>query len=53
VRIERGYVRYPRHAGGGGLGLTIARDVARSHGGELELLDSPQGGLRARLWLPA
>jgi two-component system osmolarity sensor histidine kinase EnvZ len=39
--------------GGTGLGLTIARDVARSHGGELELLDSPQGGLRARLWLPA
>ena len=39
--------------GGIGLGLTIARDVARSHGGELELLDSPQGGLRARLWLPA
>jgi two-component system osmolarity sensor histidine kinase EnvZ len=38
--------------GGTGLGLTIARDVARSHGGELELLDSPQGGLRARLWLP-
>ena len=38
--------------GGIGLGLTIARDVARSHGGDLELLDSPQGGLRARLWLP-
>ena len=39
--------------GGTGLGLTIARDVARSPGGELELLDSPQGGLCARLWLPA
>jgi two-component system osmolarity sensor histidine kinase EnvZ len=38
--------------GGIGLGLTIARDVARSHGGDLALLDSPQGGLRARLWLP-
>jgi two-component system osmolarity sensor histidine kinase EnvZ len=38
--------------GGIGLGLTIARDVARSHGGDLQLLDSPQGGLRARLWLP-
>jgi len=38
--------------GGIGLGLTIARDVARSHGGDLELLESPQGGLRARLWLP-
>jgi two-component system, OmpR family, osmolarity sensor histidine kinase EnvZ len=39
--------------GGTGLGLTIARDVARSHGGDLTLLESPLGGLRARLWLPA
>jgi two-component system osmolarity sensor histidine kinase EnvZ len=38
--------------GGIGLGLTIARDVMRSHGGELTLSDSPQGGLRASLRLP-
>ncbi|HEX2889473.1 ATP-binding protein [Vineibacter terrae] len=38
--------------GGVGLGLTIARDVVRSHGGELHLEDSPMGGLRARLRLP-
>jgi two-component system osmolarity sensor histidine kinase EnvZ len=38
--------------GGIGLGLTIARDVARSHGGEVTLETSPQGGLRARLHLP-
>jgi two-component system osmolarity sensor histidine kinase EnvZ len=38
--------------GGTGLGLTIARDVARSHGGDLTLHDAPTGGLRARLWLP-
>jgi two-component system osmolarity sensor histidine kinase EnvZ len=38
--------------GGIGLGLTIARDLARSHGGELTLEDSPQGGLRVRLHLP-
>ncbi len=38
--------------GGSGLGLAIARDIARSHGGELELLDGPLGGLRARLRLP-
>jgi two-component system, OmpR family, osmolarity sensor histidine kinase EnvZ len=38
--------------GGVGLGLTIARDVARGHGGELTLEDSPQGGLRVRLHLP-
>jgi two-component system, OmpR family, osmolarity sensor histidine kinase EnvZ len=38
--------------GGVGLGLTIARDVARSHGGDIRLETSPQGGLRARLHLP-
>ena len=38
--------------GGIGLGLTIARDVARSHGGELRLENSPHGGLRARIHLP-
>jgi two-component system osmolarity sensor histidine kinase EnvZ len=38
--------------GGVGLGLTVARDVARGHGGELALEESPQGGLRVRLHLP-
>ncbi len=38
--------------GGIGLGLTIARDVARSHGGEVTLETSPRGGLRARVHLP-
>ncbi len=38
--------------GGVGLGLTIARDVARFHGGDVVLEDSPLGGLRARVWLP-
>lgn len=38
--------------GGTGLGLTIARDILRSHGGDLTLRDSPLGGLRARLRLP-
>ena len=32
--------------GGVGLGLTIARDVARSHGGDVALAPSPLGGLR-------
>jgi two-component system osmolarity sensor histidine kinase EnvZ len=38
--------------GGVGLGLTIARDVMRSHGGDITLNDSPLGGLRVRLRLP-
>ncbi|MGE5766882.1 MAG: ATP-binding protein, partial [Bacteroidota bacterium] len=38
--------------GGIGLGLTIARDVARSHGGDVALEAAPGGGLRARVWLP-
>jgi two-component system osmolarity sensor histidine kinase EnvZ len=38
--------------GGVGLGLTIARDVVRSHGGDIVLEDSPLGGLRARVRLP-
>ena len=38
--------------GGVGLGLTIARDVIRSHGGSISLEESPLGGLRARLRLP-
>ena len=38
--------------GGVGLGLTIARDVARSHGGDVRLESSPYGGLRARVHLP-
>lgn len=38
--------------GGVGLGLTIARDIARGHGGDVILEESPQGGLRARVALP-
>jgi two-component system osmolarity sensor histidine kinase EnvZ len=38
--------------GGVGLGLSIARDVVRGHGGEIILDTSPVGGLRARIRLP-
>ena len=37
---------------GTGLGLTIARDIARGHGGDLVLDDAPAGGLRALIRLP-
>ena len=38
---------------GTGLGLPIARDIARGHGGDIELADSPMGGLRAIVTIPA
>jgi two-component system osmolarity sensor histidine kinase EnvZ len=41
-----------RNQKGVGLGLAIARDVARSHGGDIRLSTSPLGGLRAALRLP-
>lgn len=42
--------RDPNKGAGVGLGLSIAVDVARSHGGALRLLDSERlGGLRAEL----
>jgi len=37
---------------GTGLGLTLARDFAKAHGGDIRLEDSPLGGLRVRLRLP-
>ena len=44
--------RDPNRGGGVGLGLAIAADVARSHGGALRLGDSEAlGGLRAELTL--
>lgn len=38
--------------GGSGLGLTIARDVVRGHGGDIQLTESPLGGLRVLIRLP-
>ena len=39
-------------SGGTGLGLAIVREIARAHGGEIELATSPLGGLRAEVTLP-
>ncbi len=41
-----------QNASGSGLGLTLARDTARAHGGDVRLSQSPRGGLRATLRLP-
>jgi signal transduction histidine kinase len=41
-----------RATGGTGLGLGIARNIARAHGGDVELRNRPEGGLEARLTLP-
>jgi signal transduction histidine kinase len=41
-----------RDSGGAGLGLAIARAIAREHGGDVALVDAPHGGVRAVLTLP-
>ncbi len=41
-----------RDTGGTGMGLSIARNIALSHGGELVLSNNPEGGLQASLRLP-
>ena len=38
--------------GGTGLGLTIARDIIRAHGGSLEVAQRPDGGARFTVALP-
>lgn len=38
--------------GGVGLGLSIARDAIQGHGGEIQLKESPMGGLRVWIRLP-
>lgn len=42
-----------RATGGTGLGLTIARAIARAHGGDIKLENRSEGGLRAILELPS
>jgi len=48
----RGEASRSRETGGFGLGLGIARNIARAHGGELTLRNRPEGGLAAILTLP-
>ena len=41
-----------KETGGIGLGLAITKDIITSHGGKIELEDSPLGGLRVIVSLP-
>jgi len=41
-----------RETGGSGLGLTVARTIARAHGGDVTLSEAPGVGLRASVVLP-
>ncbi|HVL55602.1 MAG TPA: ATP-binding protein [Burkholderiaceae bacterium] len=54
---QRVFDRFHRGRGatgsGSGLGLAIVRAIAQRHGGDVRLLPSPLGGLRAVLELPA
>ena len=56
-RVFRPFVRAvgdaaEAQADGAGLGLTIARDIARSRGGDIVLGRAPEGGLRATVTIP-
>lgn len=48
----RGEQSRNRETGGTGLGLGIARNIARAHGGDLQLKNRAVGGLEAILCLP-
>jgi signal transduction histidine kinase len=52
IVLGRG-VRIDEASPGSGLGLAIVRDLAELYGGSIFLEDSPYGGLRVRLSLPA
>jgi signal transduction histidine kinase len=53
VRIFEKFVRLPgAPPGGAGIGLSIARDVVRAHGGEIGVEDAPGGGARFWFTLP-
>jgi signal transduction histidine kinase len=50
--FHRGERSRNRETGGAGLGLTVARQAARAHGGDVTLIRREEGGLTARLDLP-
>ena len=50
--FTRGEASRNRATGGAGLGLTLARAIAEQHGGNLDLSNRSEGGLRAEIRLP-
>ncbi len=50
--FARGERSRNRETGGAGLGLSVARQAARSAGGDVTLINRPEGGLTALLVLP-
>ncbi len=50
--FHRGEPSRNRETGGVGLGLPIARNILRAHGGDVTLANRPGGGVRATVRLP-
>ncbi len=55
-QLERIFDRFERAgataSGGVGLGLPIAREIARAHGGHIDVESTPGAGARFGVWLP-
>lgn len=51
-KVFEPYYRLAQDSSGNGLGLGIARSIARAHGGDLVLENRLHGGLQAILSLP-
>ena len=50
--FHRGEPSRNRETGGVGLGLPIARNILRAHGGDVVLANRPAGGAKATVTLP-